>query len=71
MGEDLSQLFVKIESIDYYLPKKIETIETLIKENPDWSIDEIKKKTGVHNRFISATNETALDLGSKAADKLF
>ena len=71
MSEDLSQLFVKIESIDYYLPKKIETIETLIKENPDWSIDEIKKKTGVHNRFISATNETALDLGSKAADKLF
>ena len=41
MSEDLSQLFVKIESIDYYLPKKIETIETLIKENPDWSIDEI------------------------------
>ena len=31
MSEDLSQLFAKIESIDYYLPKKIETIVKLNK----------------------------------------
>ena len=70
MSENLSQLFAQIESIDYYLPKKIETVETLLEKNPDWLIDEIKKKTGINNRYISSHDETSLDLGVNAAKKL-
>ena len=70
MSENLSQLFAQIESIDYYLPKKIETVETLLEKNPDWLIEEIKKKTGVNNRYISSDDETSLDLGVNAAKKL-
>jgi 3-oxoacyl-[acyl-carrier-protein] synthase-3 len=69
--EDLKKLFVKIESIDYYLPKNIETADTLLKENPDWPLNDIKTKTGIDVRYISDVGETALDLGVKAAEKLF
>jgi hypothetical protein len=51
--EDLKKLFVKIESIDYYLPKNIETADTLLKENPDWPLNDIKTKTGIDVRYIS------------------
>ncbi len=70
MSENFSPLFARIEAIDYYLPKKKEDLKSLIYKNPEWSIEEIKKKTGVINRYISNPNETALDLGISAAEKL-
>jgi 3-oxoacyl-[acyl-carrier-protein] synthase-3 len=71
MKSDLTQLFVKIDCIDYYLPNNIETADTLLKENPDWVLEDIKVKTGIDTRYVSDINETALDLGIKAAEKLF
>jgi hypothetical protein len=41
------------------------------KENPDWVLEDIKVKTGIDTRYVSDINETALDLGVKAAEKLF
>ena len=70
MSENSSQLFAKIDSIYYYLPKRTETAKSLLQDNPNWPIDDIKKKTGIDKRYISSTNETALDLGVKAAEKL-
>lgn len=55
----------------YYLPKKILSNEQLSKEFPEWSVEKIASKIGVNQRHISDSNETATDMGIKAAQKLF
>lgn len=40
-------------------------------EFPEWSIDKIASKTGIHSRFIAADDETSGDMAVKAAEKLF
>ena len=60
-----------IESIEYYLPKIILTNNDLKKEHPNWDLENVEKKSGVYNRHIARTNETAYDLSVKACDKLF
>lgn len=73
----MSQLYhsgmanVAIESVEYYLPQIIETGSTLKEQNPEWSIHDIENKTGISTRYISAPDETALDMAVKAAEKLF
>lgn len=60
-----------IKSIEYYLPETILTNEVLQKENPNWDIDGVVRKSGVHQRRIAKEGETALDLSIKACDCLF
>ncbi len=60
-----------IENIEYYLPQKIVTNDKLKAENPEWDMEKIFPKTGVLQRHIAETNETAFDLSVKACDKLF
>ena len=38
---------VEIKAIEYYLPPNTKSTESLAKENPDWQIDKIRKKTGI------------------------
>jgi 3-oxoacyl-[acyl-carrier-protein] synthase-3 len=60
-----------IKAISYYLPEKILSNEDLIREFSEWTVEKIATKVGVNQRHISDNNETAADMGIKAAEKLF
>jgi len=61
---------VEIKQIEYALPKQKITNADLEKEHPEWDIAKIEKKSGVHSRYIAASNETAFDLSTVACEKL-
>jgi 3-oxoacyl-[acyl-carrier-protein] synthase-3 len=61
---------IKISAISYHLPETIEGVDTLQRDNPDWDMPKILDKTGIHNRYISSTGETAADLALEAGKKL-
>ena len=60
-----------IKAISYYLPEKVVTNEELLKEFPEWSVEKVAQKVGVDSRHVAAVDETAGDMGEKAARKLF
>ena len=62
---------VKIQDIEYSLPNKIVTNEDLQNENPHWDMRNVEIKSGVKQRHIAASDETAFDLAARACDKLF
>tara|TARA_Y100000294_G_scaffold56551_1_gene53560 strand:- start:1643 stop:2584 length:942 start_codon:yes stop_codon:yes gene_type:complete len=61
---------IKITGIEYYLPKKIETLTDLKKANKKWDTKRIFHATGINKRFISAKNEDAIELAYKSAKKI-
>jgi 3-oxoacyl-[acyl-carrier-protein] synthase-3 len=62
---------ISIASIEMYLPKEIITNEKLSRlQNNEVSASEIKKRTGISQRYIAAFEETALDMAAKVG-KLF
>ncbi len=61
---------VKIERIEYYLPKTIITNNDLEKEFPGLNINKIEKKVGIKERHIVKEDETALDLALIAGKKI-
>ena len=61
----------KIAAIEYYLPQKQLTNESLCEEFPDWSVEKISAKTGITSRRIAAKDECSSDLAVAAAEKLF
>lgn len=60
-----------IKAISYYLPEKVLTNEALVVEFPEWTVEKVASKVGVTERHIAAEDETAADMGTKAAEKLF
>lgn len=62
---------IKLQRTEYYLPSLKENGDDLKKDNPDWRIEDIEKKTGILIRHITEQNQTAADLGLLAAEKLF
>jgi 3-oxoacyl-[acyl-carrier-protein] synthase III len=60
-----------IKAISHYLPENILTNEDLVREFPEWSVEKIADKIGINERRISAPNQTSLDLGLAACQKLF
>ena len=58
-----------IGQIEYYFPNYSENLSEMKKDNPNWDIEAIVKKTGIKKRFIS--KESILDMSVKAANKLF
>jgi 3-oxoacyl-[acyl-carrier-protein] synthase-3 len=60
----------RILGIACHLPEKVETNDDLRRENPDWDMDRIARKTGIVARRIAAEDETACDLAFEAATKL-
>ncbi|AVM56291.1 3-oxoacyl-ACP synthase III family protein [Capnocytophaga sp. oral taxon 864] len=60
-----------IKALTYALPKKALTNKQLVEEFPEWSVDKIANKVGIHTRHIADENETAADLAVRAAGKLF
>lgn len=60
-----------IKDLAYYLPQQIVTNEQIVEEFPEWSVEKITDKVGVHQRHVAAENETAADMAVCAAHKLF
>lgn len=60
-----------IKAISYYLPEKVVTNEDLVKEFPEWTVEKVAQKVGVNERHVVAENETASDMATQAAEKLF
>ena len=62
---------MQITDIEYVLGKNKESLEDLGKINPDWMIEKLKDKTGIHSRHILGVNETEKSLVIEASKKLF
>lgn len=60
-----------IAGIEYYLPEQSLSSEELAREFPEWSVEKIDAKTGIHERHITAPNQCSSDLAVEAAKKLF
>lgn len=60
-----------IKAISYYIPNQVLTNEDLVHEFPEWTVEKVANKVGIHQRHIASANETAGDMALKAAEKLF
>jgi len=60
-----------LKAISYYLPERVVTNEELVRDFPEWTVEKIADKVGVHQRHVADENETATDLAIRAAKKLF
>jgi len=60
-----------VSAIEYHLPEKIVTTADLAAEFPEWSVEKIDSRTGIHERHVAAPGECASDLAVRAAEKLF
>lgn len=61
--------FAKVKAVAKYLPTSTLTNQQLSAEFPDWSVDKIAAKTGIHTRHIADT-EFSSDLAIHAVKKL-
>lgn len=60
-----------LKALTYYLPEQILSNEQLVEEFPEWTVEKVANKVGIHQRRISGPEEFASDLAIKAAEKLF
>ena len=60
-----------LRAIEYYVPERVLTNTELAGFYPEWTAARIEKKLGIVERHIAADDETASDLGVKAAKRLF
>lgn len=60
-----------LSAIEYYLPEKTVSTADLSAEFPEWSVEKIDEKTGIHQRHIAGADECSSDLAVAAARKLF
>ncbi len=63
--------YAQLGPIAVQLPARVETNEMLREQFPNWDLDQIAEKTGIHQRYIAAADETSSDLARQAAEKLF
>jgi len=61
---------VTIENIGYFLPNTILTNTEIGSDHPDWDMAALEQKTGVKERHVASSNETALDLAISAWRKI-
>jgi 3-oxoacyl-[acyl-carrier-protein] synthase III len=66
----LRSISARISAISTYLPETVLSNRELAAVFDTWSEEKILEKTGIAARRIAAPDETALDLGTAAADKL-
>lgn len=62
---------IAISGLAHHLPRGTLTNEALAADFPDWSVQKIAAKTGIHSRHIVGEGEYASDLGTAAARRLF
>ena len=63
--------YSQIEHIATYYPLHVLTNANLQEEFPEFKIQEMTRLTGVSSRHITAKNETSVDMGAKAVERLF
>jgi 3-oxoacyl-[acyl-carrier-protein] synthase-3 len=61
---------VGIEGISFSLGSGSLSNADLQLQKPSWPIEQLTKRTGVHNRTVSPESETALDMAERAVRKL-
>lgn len=61
----------RIQAVDYYLPDGTLTNADLSAMFPEWSVDKIASKTGIHTRHIASDSEFSSDLAVRAGQRLF
>jgi 3-oxoacyl-[acyl-carrier-protein] synthase III len=59
-----------IAAVRYHLPDHVLTNAELAEQFPEWSVDKIGAKTGIHGRHIVASDEYTSDLAIAASRKL-
>lgn len=60
-----------LKAISYYLPKAVLSNEQLAEEFPEWTVEKVAKKVGIHTRHIAAKDEFVSDMAVSAAEQLF
>jgi 3-oxoacyl-[acyl-carrier-protein] synthase-3 len=60
-----------IRAIAYHFPERQVSNADLAAAHPDWQVEKIQSKTGIHSRRIAAPEECSSDLAVKAAERLF
>jgi len=60
----------RIAGVESALPDTCVTNADLSRKHPDWDMDEVVKRTGVHERRVCAPGETATDLAQRACERL-
>jgi 3-oxoacyl-[acyl-carrier-protein] synthase-3 len=60
-----------LQAISFYFPQECLTNDEIFVRYPEWNVEKISSKTGIHNRYISAADETACDMAEKAANIFF
>ena len=60
-----------IKAISYYLPEITLSNEQLIEQFPDWSVEKVASKVGIHSRRVAGKHELSSDMAIEAANKLF
>lgn len=63
--------FARIAAVTGYLPAGSLPNSDLAALYPEWTDEKILRKTGIRTRHIAAPDETAADLATKAAERLF
>lgn len=63
--------YARITGVRSALPARTVSSEELAREFPEWGIDKIVEKTGIHTRHIAGPDECASDLAFAAAKRLF
>ncbi len=61
----------RIGAVSYYVPERVITNSDLAAEFPDMKIREMTRLTGVESRHVTAEDETSVDMGVQAAERLF
>ncbi len=64
-------MFARISAVVGYLPAGSLANSDLAALYPDWSEDKILRKTGIRERHIAKADETAADMATQAANRLF
>ncbi|HWK61607.1 MAG TPA: ketoacyl-ACP synthase III [Eoetvoesiella sp.] len=64
-------LHARIQAIEYVLPTNTLTNEDLAREYPQWDVEKIFGKTGIHTRHVVDAGQCASDLAFGACEKLF
>jgi 3-oxoacyl-[acyl-carrier-protein] synthase-3 len=63
--------WARIAAIRSALPARAVSTDDLAREFPEWGVEKIVAKTGIHSRHIAASDECSSDLAVAAAQRLF
>ncbi|WP_053386835.1 3-oxoacyl-ACP synthase III family protein [Leucobacter japonicus] len=63
-------MYARVTAVDYHLPERVLTNADLSEEFPEWSVDKIAAKTGIHQRHIAGPDEYSSDLAVAAGRRL-